>query len=333
MPTTKSRKVALATRNVLVTGGGGFLGSHLVDALLASGDEVFVLDTGSDARLRHNIDNPRFHFIPDSILNARMVESLMMRCEVVYHLASVLGTEHPIADPYKVLNVNVNGTQRVLQSAHKYGRKVIYASSSEVYGRNPGAPFKEEADRVLGATTTDRWTFATAKAACEHFCYAYAKMGMKMVILRYFNVYGPGQEADDRGSVLSIFLKKALKGDPITVTGDGNQTRCFTYVEDAIRATIQAGFVEEAEGKSFNVGTRQETTIGDLARTIVRLTGSKSAITTVPLSQIYGKSYEDVPRRVPDIDRMEKILGVKPITKLEEGLANTIDWLLKRVDA
>ena len=324
-----SERKAPTGRKVLVTGGGGFLGSHLVDVLLARGDEVFVLDTGPDARLRHNVDNPAFHFIPDSILNGSMVESLMMRCDLVYHLASVLGTEHPIADPYKVLNVNVNGTQRVLQAAHKYGRKFIYASSSEVYGRNTVVPFREDADRVLGATTTDRWTFATAKATCEHFCYAYAKMGLKMVILRYFNMYGPRQEKDDKGSVLSIFMRKAFRNEPITVIGDGNQVRCFTYVEDAVRATVAAGLVEEAEGKAINVGSNEETSITDLAKLVQKLTGTRSPITPVPLTSIYGASYEDVPKRVPSVERLHGVLGVKADTSLEDGLKKTIAWVQK----
>lgn len=315
------------TRKVLVTGGGGFLGSHLVDALLARGDEVFVLDTGSDARLRHNMENPRFHFIPDSILHDRMVESLVLRCELVYHLASVEGTEHPIADPYKVLNVNVNGTQRVLKAAHKFDRKFVYASSAEVYGRNPKAPFREDADRVLGTTTMNRWTLATAKATCEHFCYAYAKMGLKMVILRYFNVYGPRQEPDARGSVLPIFLKMALRGEDLPVSGEGSAVRSFTYVDDAVAATVQAGLVEAAEGQAFNVGAGSSITVGDLARLILRVTGSATSMMKVPLDSIYGSRYEDVPVRVPDVSKMRAVLGVSAETPLEEGLRRTVAWM------
>lgn len=315
------------SRKVLVTGGGGFLGSHLVDALLKRGDEVFVLDTGTDARVRHHVDDPRFHFIPDSILNERMVESLMLRCELVYHMASVEGTEHPIADPYKVLNVNVNGTQRVLQAAHKYSRKLVYASSAEVYGRNPATPFREDSDRVLGTTTMDRWTLATAKATCEHFCYAYAKMGLKMVILRYFNVYGPRQEPDARGSVLPIFLKMALRGQDLPVIGDGTQVRCFTFVDDAVAATVQAGLVEAAEGKAINVGASTPVTVGDLARLIVRVTGSATSMVRVGLEEIYGRRYEDVPVRIPDIARARELLGVDCDTPLEEGLRRTVTWV------
>lgn len=314
-------------RKVLVTGGGGFLGSHLVDALLMLGDEVFVLDTGSDARLRHNLANLRFHFIPDSILNDRMVESLMLRCELVYHLASVQGTEHPIADPYKVLNVNVNGTQRVLQAAHKYNRTFVFASSSEVYGRNPATPFREDSDRVLGATTMERWTFATAMSTCEHFCYAYAKMGLRMVILRYFNVYGPGQESHDRGSVLSIFMEKALRGEDLPVIGDGSQVRCFTYVHDAVEATLKAGLVEAAVGQAFNVGSAVPISVGDLARLILRVTGCATSMVSVPLSTIYGQSYEDVPARIPDTARLREVLGVTAETPLEEGLRRTVAWM------
>ncbi len=311
---------------VLITGGGGFLGSHLCDAFLARGDRVICLDSGSISKIQHNFDNPNFTFVHDTILNEPMVDSLVAQVDLVYHLAAVVGVEHYVADPYAVLNVNVNGTQIVLRAAYKHKKKVVFSSTSEVYGRNPKVPWSEDDDRVLGSTRIDRWCYSTSKAVGEHFCFAYYKLGLPVVVLRYFNVYGPRLDALDRGRVITIFLGQALRNEPITVVGDGTQTRCFTYVDDAIRATVEAGLREEAVGEIINVGTTRETQIRELAELIVRLSGSRSGIVFVPQEQIYGPSYEDVPRRVPDTTRMERILGVRAETPLEEGLRRTIEY-------
>ncbi|MCD6350595.1 MAG: NAD-dependent epimerase/dehydratase family protein [Armatimonadetes bacterium] len=311
---------------VLITGGAGFLGSHLSDAFLARGDQVLCLDSSSIAKIQHNFDNPNFTYVHDTVLNEAMVDSLVSQVDLVYHLAAIVGVEHYVADPYAVLNVNVNGTQIVLRAAYKYGKKVVFSSTSEVYGRNPKVPWSEDDDRVLGSTRIDRWCYSTSKAIGEHFCFAYHKLGLPVVVIRYFNVYGPRLDALDRGRVITIFLGQALRNEPITVVGDGTQTRCFTYVDDAIRATVEAGLRPEAEGEIINIGNDTETQIRDLAEMIVRLSGSSSEIKFVPQQQVYGESYEDVLRRIPDVTRMREILGIVADTPLEEGLRKTIEY-------
>jgi len=312
--------------NVLITGGAGFLGSHLSDAFLRRGDEVTILDVTGDVRVRHHLDNPRFRYVRDSVLNAEILDGLVARSDLVYHLAAVVGVEHYVGDPYQVLNVNINGTQAVLKAAYKHNRKVILASTSEVYGRNPRVPFCEDDDRVLGSTRRDRWCYATSKAAAEHFCFAYQRLGLPVVILRYFNVYGPRLDKLDVGRVVTIFMGQILRREAVTVIGDGKQTRCFTYVDDAIRATVAAGLEPRAVGQICNVGTDEEISILELARTMIRVAGSPSEIRFVPQETVYGDSYEDVPRRVPSLHRMYEILGVRAEASLEEGLRRTIAW-------
>ena len=311
---------------ILITGGAGFLGSHLTDALLARGDDVTILDIVGDLKVRHHLGKPRFHYIRDTVLNAEILESLILKSDLVYHLAAVVGVEHYVADPYEVLNVNINGTQAVLKLAYKYNRKVVFSSTSEVYGRNPRVPFCEDDDRVLGSTRIDRWCYSTSKAAAEHFCFAYHRLGLPVVILRYFNVYGPRLDKIDVGRVITIFMGQVLRGDPVTVIGDGSQTRCFTYIDDAIRATVESGMNDRAVGEIFNVGSDVETSILELAETMIRIAGSPSKVVFVPQEAVYGESYEDVPRRVPCVKRTQEILGVEAETPLEKGLRQTIDW-------
>jgi UDP-glucose 4-epimerase len=311
---------------VLITGGAGFLGSHLTDAFMARGDEVAILDVIADTKIRHHVGSPRFHYVRDSVFNAEILDGLMARCDVVYHLAAVVGVEHYVGDPYQVLNVNINGTQAVLKAAYKHNRRVVLASTSEVYGRNPRVPFREDDDRVLGSTRVDRWCYSTSKAAAEHFCFAYHRLGLPVVVLRYFNVYGPRLDKLDVGRVITIFMGQVLRGEPVTVIGDGRQTRCFTYVDDAIRATVAAGMEARATGQVCNVGTDRETSILELAETMIRVAGSSSRIAFVKQESVYGESYEDVPRRIPSLARMQDLLGVRAGTSLEEGLRRTIDW-------
>ena len=311
---------------VLITGGAGFLGSHLAEAFLARGDEVMALDTGSQAKVRHLLGQARFHLVVDSVMNPDILDGLTAHADVVYHLAGVVGVEHYVADPYQVLNVNINGTQNVLRAAFKHGRRVVFASTSEVYGRNPAVPWHEDADRVLGPSTIDRWCYATSKATGEHFCLAYRRLGLPITILRYFNVYGPRLDRLDVGRVITIFMGQLLRGEPLTVIGDGSQTRCFTFVTDAVQATVAAGVLSAAEGQVINVGTEEEISIRRLAELMLELGGGSSALHMVPQEAVYGESYEDVPRRVPDVTRMQRLLGVRATTPLVEGLARTIAW-------
>ncbi len=312
---------------VLITGGAGFVGSHLCDAFIERGDEVFVLDAGSIAKVRHLLDKPGFHYVHDSIFNVEIIDGLMAKADLVYHLAAVVGVEHYVADPYETLNVNVNGTQNVLKAAYKHNKKVVFSSSSEVYGRNSKVPWREDDDRVLGATTIDRWCYSTSKAVGEHFCFAYHKLGLPVVVLRYFNVYGPRLDKLDVGRLFTIFMGQLLRGVDLTVVGDGKQTRCFTYVSDAIEATMAAGLKAEANGHVINVGTEVETPVLEFAKLMIELFGStKSGLKFVPQEEVYGKSYEDIPRRVPDTTKMKSLLGVTPKVSLREGVKLAIDW-------
>lgn len=318
---------------VLITGGAGFLGSHLAEAFLARGDEVTVLDLQGDSKVRHLIGRPGFRRVYGSVLDKDLLEGLVARAALVYHLAAVVGVEHYVGDPFQVLDVNVNGTQNVLRACYKHERKIVFCSTSEVYGRNPTIPWNEDADRVLGSPETDRWCYSTSKAVGEHFCYAYRKMGLPVVVLRYFNVYGPRLDFLDRGRVITIFLGQLLRGRPITVIGDGAQTRCFTYVTDAVRATVEAGIRPEAEGRVINIGTDVETSIADLATLLLDVAGADLPVEFVRQESVYGDSYEDIPRRVPDVTRMHELLGVEAKVPLRDGLAETVRWFREEASA
>ncbi len=315
---------------VLITGGAGFIGSHLADAFIARGDEVTALDPASDAKVRHLRAHPRFRVIRESVLNRDILEGLVARADLVYHLAAVVGVEHYVGDPYQVLTVNINGTQDVLAAAFRHGKKVVFSSTSEVYGRNTAVPFDEDGDRVLGSTRIDRWCYSTSKAAGEHLCFAFARMGLPVVVLRYFNVYGPRLDRMDRGRVITIFMGQLLRGEPLTVIGDGSQTRAFTYVDDAVAATVQAGLRPEAVGEAINVGSEEELSIRDLAALMVKISGSASSVVFVPKESVYDRGYEDIPRRVPAVRRMRDILGVRAEVPLAEGLRRTIEWFKRQ---
>ncbi len=316
---------------VLITGGAGFLGSHLSDAFIDRGDEVFVLDTGGISKVRHLLSNPRFHYVHDSVFNLDLLDSLAGKTDLIYHLAAVVGVEHYVADPYETLNINVNGTQNVLKAAYKYTRRVVFGSTSEVYGRNPKVPWSENDDRVLGATSIDRWCYSTSKAVGEHFCFAYQKLGLPVTVVRFFNIYGPRLDRLDVGRLFTIFMGQLLRGADLTVVGDGRQTRCFTYVSDAIEATVRAGVEPAAQGHAINIGTDVETSVMEFAKLMLELFGpSKSQLKFVRQEEIYGPSYEDIPRRVPDITKMKTLLGVTPQVSLREGTARTMEWFRRQ---
>jgi nucleoside-diphosphate-sugar epimerase len=318
---------------VLITGGGGFLGSHLGDGLLAAGHEVTALDTSPDLKVRHNLDNPRFRYIKGSIFDTDLLENFVAKCDLIYHMAAVVGVEHYVEDPFHVLNVNVNGTQNVLRYAHRYDKKLVFASTSEIYGKSKDVPFREDGDRVLGSTEIDRWCYSTSKAVGEHFCFAYGRLGLPMVIVRFFNVYGPRLDRIDVGRVITIFMGQLLRGEDLTVIGDGRQTRSFTYVDDAVAALIEVGTRQEAVGKIFNIGVDRETSILELAEAMIRAYPTGSKIKFVHQEEIYGHYYEDIGRRVPDITRMRTILGIEPRISLEDGLRRTIEWFRAEVAA
>jgi len=314
---------------VLITGGAGFLGSHLAEAFLERGDEVLAMDIAGPEKIKHLLGHNRFQYEAASFMNPEVIDRSTHGIDLVYHLGAVVGVEHYVTDPFKVLNVNVNGTQHVLAAAMRHGCRVVFGSTSEVYGRNTKVPFEEYDDRVLGATSVDRWCYSTSKAVGEHFCFAYHKQGLPVTVVRYFNVYGPRLDAIDLGRVVTIFMGQVLRGDDVTVVGDGSQTRCFTYVEDAIDATVEAGLKAEAIGGIFNIGNDAEISMLDFARLMIEVAGSPSKIRFVTQKSVYGDSYEDVQRRVPDNTRMKKILGVDPEIDLREGLQRTVAWFRK----
>ncbi|MBI3779849.1 MAG: GDP-mannose 4,6-dehydratase [candidate division NC10 bacterium] len=314
---------------VLVTGGAGYIGSHLVDHLLSRGDEVFAIDnlsTGNIANIQPHLGQNHFHFLDDTILNENLLDLLVSQVDLVYHLAAIVGVKNVVADPLAAIKTNVTGTEVVLNAAFKYWKKVVLASTSEIYGKSAKIPFHEDDDRVLGPTTVGRWSYSTSKAIDEHFAFAYAAKGLSMAIVRYFNSYGPRLDEKGYGSVVANFARQALKGEPITVHGDGLQSRCFTYIDDTVVGTVLAGEVKAGERSVFNIGSDAETTVQDLALAIKRLSGSRSDIIFVPYRAYYGEGFEDTRRRVPSIDRAREVLGFIPKVKLEEGLMRTIAW-------
>jgi len=314
---------------VLVTGGAGFIGSHLVDHLIARGDTVCVLDhlsTGRIENIRHHLGRPGFTLVNDTILNADVVNRLVEGADLVFHLAAAVGVRYIVDDPLSAISANVEGTENVLRAAFRFWRKVVIASSSEVYGKSAKVPLSEDDDRVLGPTTVARWSYSSSKAIDEHFAYAYAARGLPAVILRFFNVYGPRIHENGYGTVVARFIHQALNGRPLTVHGDGQQTRCFSYVDDTVRGVLLASAVPEAEGHVFNIGNDAEISMYDLACLAKRLTDSESAIQLVPYHDCYGQHFEDTPRRVPDLRKAARVLDYAPRVRLEDGLLRTIQW-------
>lgn len=314
---------------ILVTGGAGYIGSHLVDRLMEEGHHVFVIDnlfTGKVANIAHHLGHERFTFVNEDILHRDTMEYLVRQVDLIYHLAAVVGVRHVIDNPLKGILTNVRGTERVLEMAFKYWRKVVIASSSEVYGKSERVPLAEGDDSILGPTAVGRWSYALAKAIDEHLAFIYHDRGLPMVIVRYFNSYGPRLDPRGYGSVVARFIGQALRGDPLTVFDDGRQTRCFTYIDDTVRGTLLAATLPQAEGLAFNIGSNRETFILELARLIIQLTGSRSEIRHLSYEEAFGSGFEETRRRVPDAGRAAEVLGFEVEVSMEDGLQRTIDW-------
>ncbi len=251
--------------------------------------------------------------------------ALVAQSDLVFHLAAAVGVGHVVRDPLWTILTNTQGTELVLKHAAGRGVRVLFASTSEIYGISDALPFREDGPRVLGPTWIHRWGYSTSKALDEHLCFAYAEQGLPMSIVRYFNIYGPRMDPAGYGSVIARFLSQALAGEPLTVHGDGHQTRCFTDVSEAVEATLRAGTAPEALNRVYNVGSRFEITIADLAQQIKRLTGSSSPVTLQPYDQAFGRDFADTMRRVPDTERVWQELGWRAAVPLEDGLQRLID--------
>jgi dTDP-alpha-D-glucuronic acid decarboxylase len=314
---------------VVVPGGYGFIGSHLVSALLSRGDSVTIFDVAPDARDR-TIDFDRhdnFRFVPGDVTDMAALENaLTPGVDTVFHLAAVVGVKNYLEDPLRVVNVNVTGTRNVLELARRHGTHVVFASTSEVFGKNPNPPFAEDDDRVLGSTRTARWSYSSSKAMAEHLVFAmHTTYALPVTVVRYFNVYGPRQNPI---FVISQSIHRILNGRRPFLYDSGDQTRCFTYVDDAVAGTLLASDSSMALGAAFNIGSMTETTMRDVVALAIKTANvdSVSSAEAIDTAARYGTDYEDIPRRIPDSTKAQRELGWRLQVDIEEGIRRTIDW-------
>lgn len=313
----------------LITGGAGFIGSHMSERLLARGDEVHIIDdlsTGSIENIQHLKANPKFFYHLDTITNQRLTAELVDLCDIVMHLAAAVGVKLIVESPVRTIETNIRGTEVVLALAEKKRKRVLITSTSEVYGKRDRIPFNEDDDLVMGATNKGRWAYACSKAIDEFLAIAYWKeKKVPTVIARLFNTVGPRQTGR-YGMVIPNFVRQALTGQPLTVYGDGSQSRCFTHVSDAIGALIAIAEHPDATGEVYNIGSHNEATILELAERIKKMTGSNSPIELVAYDKAYEEGFEDMMRRVPDLTKIGKLIGYKPSFNLDEILQSVIDF-------
>lgn len=316
-------------RHALITGGAGFIGSHLAEALLKKGDRVTVIDdlsTGRFENIEHLTSNPNFHFAIETITNQTVMDRLVSECDLIFHLAAAVGVDLIVRSPIHTIETNVMGTEMVLKTARRYRTKVMIASTSEIYGKSTKAPFAEDDDRVMGPTTKSRWSYATSKALDEFLALAYHKeVGLPVVVFRLFNTVGPRQRGR-YGMVIPRFVQWALRNEPIQIYGDGQQTRCFANVSDVVEAIDRLSECEAAVGDVFNIGSQEEVTIRELAERVRERTNSQSEIVTIPYNEAYEEGFEDMRRRVPDISKVQRLIGWKPRKTLNETLDEVIAY-------
>ena len=314
---------------VLITGGAGFIGSHLADAYLQRGDHVYVIDdlsTGKIENIQHLKGQSRFHYTIDTVHNQPVTAELVDQCDVIFHLAAAVGVKLIVESPVRTIETNVRGTEVVLALANKKKKKVLVASTSEVYGLSTDVPFREDGNLVMGATTKGRWSYACSKAIDEFLALAYwREKKLPTIIVRLFNTVGPRQTGQ-YGMVIPTFVKQAMAGRPITVYGDGNQSRCFGYVGDVVGALVKLMDHTDAVGQVFNIGSNQEISILKLAQRVKELTQSDSEIVFVPYDEAYEEGFEDMPRRVPDISKVRELVGFEPTMSLDGILKSVIDY-------
>ncbi len=312
----------------LITGGSGFIGSHLADALLGRGDEVVVLDNLATGRLENLAGaraSDRFEFVQGSVLDELAVDRAVASCDVVVHLAAAVGVKLIVEQRLSSLITNIRGSENVIEAAHSYRRKILLASTSEIYGKNPASPLSESSDSVLGSPTVARWAYSTAKAVDEILAYAYhEERGLATLVVRLFNTVGVRQ-SPAYGMVIPRLVRQALAGQPLTVYGDGTQTRCFCHVSDVVAALLGLIDREDAIGQVFNVGSNEELSMADLAARIIAACASGSAIELVPYDQAYERGFEDMARRVPDTSKLERLTGWRPRHTLDDILEEVIN--------
>jgi UDP-glucose 4-epimerase len=315
--------------NYLITGGAGFIGSHLAEALLAKNHSVTVIDdlsTGSIRNIEHLKENKHFKYVIDSVMNKPLLSELVDECHTVFHLAAAVGVKLIVESPVHTIETNIRGTENVLECANKKRRKVLVTSTSEVYGKSLKIPFKEDGDLLMGATDKGRWSYACSKALDEFLALAYWKeKKLPVVVVRLFNTVGPRQTGQ-YGMVVPTFVKQALLGHPITVYGNGKQQRCFTHVRDAVKALMALVEQPKAIGQVFNIGSAEEISIEALAKLVKQMTHSKSKIQKIPYSKAYEEGFEDMPRRVPDISKIRRAVGYKPTYSLQDILTDVIHY-------
>lgn len=312
---------------VVITGGAGFMGSYLCEQLLAQGYRVVAFDMNDGRKIEHLLGKPEFEFIQDSILNTEAMERVTEGADLLFHFAAIADPKRYVMEPLATLEIDLQGSLNVFKAAARHRVKVIFASTSEVYGRNPRVPWREDDDRLLGSTRINRWCYATAKAAGEHYLMAYHQQtGLPFVILRFFNVYGPRLDDLGSGRVLAMFLHQLFRDEPVIIHGDGSQTRSFAYIDDVVDGILRVAFSPQAENQVFNIGSGQEISIAELARLLIRVGDFKSELTFVPYVEVFGRQYEDIPRRVPDVSKIKQVVGWEATTSLEEGLQRTIAY-------
>lgn len=313
----------------LITGGAGFIGSHLCELLLAQGHRVVAIDdlsTGRVENIAHLRPLPHFQLVRENIQNEQVLDRLTSESDVVVHLAAMVGVQRIVEDPVRTIRTNIMGTEAVLGAAYRYGCKVLIASTSEVYGKGVRVPFTEDDDRLMGPTTRSRWAYAESKAVDEFLGLAYYhQFGLPVVVMRFFNTVGPRQTGR-YGMVVPRFVRQALAGQPLTVYGDGTQSRCFADVADVTRAAAALAEHLAAPGQVFNVGATEEITIRGLAERVLALTGSRSAIELVPYDAAYGPGFEDMQRRVPSIAKLHALIGYAPRCSLDDTLRRVIEY-------
>ena len=322
--------------NYLITGGAGFIGSHLCEYLVHKGHRVVAIDDLSTGRLeniQHLLPLPSFHFVRETIDNTQVLDRLGSEAEIIIHLAAAVGVKLIVEEPVRTIKTNINGTEVVLTTANRYGCKVLLASTSEVYGKGVKVPFSEEDDSLMGPTVNSRWAYATSKAVDEFLGLAYHRQfGLPVVIMRFFNTVGPRQTGR-YGMVVPRFVRRALNGAPLQVYGDGNQTRCFADVLDVIEAVSKLAEHPQAVGQVFNIGATEEISIYELAEKVIELTGSRSGIELLPYDQAYAPGFEDMRRRVPSLEKINQLIGYLPSNSLEETLRRVIEYEQKHLSS